>query len=377
MSRWTYLAKHAGVLNLFILVSLGRASAVAPWELLGEQGRAVFEKASPAVVGITIRPQHREVQLVDPSLLPDPKGQIHAAGARPERAREEYLNSLFQAKERLATGLVIDGSGYILTTSSALRDATNESAWVTLADGLVLSATLMARDSYTNLAVLKVDHPFDHVAVFGRSRDLAIGTPIFAITRPYGRSNSLFAGVVSNLGQELGQTRYENLIQTSVPLHPGSIGSPILNFDGEVLGMLSTTQKQSSWPELSFAIPSDMLEYISREIVSHGSVTRGFLGVWVHPLTSKERQKHQLPSSLLGVRVTRLQPQGPAEKAGIQEGDVITHFNGHPIHSYQQLIWQTAIATPGSDIPIEVWRQGERAVFQVSLQKFTVVPEKP
>jgi len=375
-SRGKDLARYAVVLGLFTLASLPRAWAAAPWEKMEEQAQAVFGQASSYVVGITVRPSRQPVQTVDPSLL-SPDIKVLSVGTLQDLDREEYLSSLFPAKEKLATGLVVGSSGYILTTGSAIRDATTESAWVTLADGHELPATLMARDPYTNLAMLKVDHHFDNVAVFAKSRDLQIGTRILGITRPYGRSNSLFQGMISNLGQELGRTRYENLIQTTLPLHPGSIGSPILNFEGEVLGMLCTTQKQSSWPELSFAIPSDMLAFISREILSQGSVTRGFLGVWIHPLTHKIRQENELPPTLEGVLVTRLEPQGPAETAGVRRGDVITSFNGHPIKSYQQLIWQTAIATPGAEIPIQVWRQGEPAAFQVTLQEFSFPPERP
>lgn len=375
MSPWNPLTRPVIACGLFLLTSLPVAGDASPWERLANQAQAVFEKASPCVVGITARRNRPQKEMVDPDLIPK-NLKVYSVDTRREEDWEEYVYSMFQPKEILATGLVIHSDGYILTTGSAIHDATMESAWVTLADGLVLSATLMARDPLTNLAVLKVDHHFDNVAVFGRSRDLAVGSFVLGITRPYGRSNSLFLGMVSNLGQDLGQARYEDLIQTSIPLHPGSIGSPIFNFDGEVLGMLSTTQKQSSWPELSFAIPSDMLEYISREILSHGSVTRGFLGVWVHPLTAKERRKHQLPSSLQGVRVTRVEPQGPAEKAGLQEGDIITSFNEHPIRSYQQLIWQTAIAPLDTDIPITVWRQGREETFQVILEEFVAVPQR-
>lgn len=360
--------------GLFLLSGLQQVSATSPWMLIEIQAQEVFEKVSPCVVGIIVKPAEK-IQVVDPGLLP-PDSLVQSVSASREEAWDDYLDSLF-SRERLATGLVVNASGYILTTASVIRSVTNEKVSVLLTDGIVLSATPVAVDEYTNLAILKVDHQFNQVPSFGNSSDLKIGSFVLAITRPYGRSNSFFTGTISNLGQELGLTVYENLIQTSVPLHPGSIGSPILNLHGEILGILSTTQKQSSWPELSFAIPSDMLSFITHEVISKGSITRGFLGVYVSPLTHEIRTEKDLPKELQGVYVTNLIENGPAQKAGILPGDIITQFNNHDIYSYQQLVWQTAVAPQGQGVEVQVWRGGEEIAFLVSLQKLTQAHENP
>jgi serine protease Do len=141
--------------------------------------------------------------------------------------------------------------------------------------------------------------------------------------------------------------------------------------------MLSTTQKQSSWPELSFAIPSEILEHIARELIQHGQVTRGFIGAWVNPLTPEIRLTRSIPEEVQGVIVRKVSPGDPAERAGIIAGDVITKFNDKVIGTYQELIWQTALAGPGNEIPVEIWRDGELRTLLVGLERFVLPSEIP
>lgn len=357
-----------------VLVGMPACSQDA-WQQFQDHATAVFEKANPFVVGITVKPQ--------PPLFPsfsigelDSESNLERVFGDEESISAESVHSLYNRK-RVATGIVVDRGGYILTTGSILRSVTPEYTTVTLSNGVVLPATPVAQDSMSNLALFKVDRIFDDAPVFGNSQDLSIGSVVLAITRPYGRSNSLYMGLVSNLEQELGQARYESLIQTSVPLHPGSIGSPLLNFKGEVVGMLSTTQKQSSWPELSFAIPSEILEHIARELIQHGQVTRGFIGAWVNPLTPEIRLTRSIPEEVQGVIVRKVSPGDPAERAGIIAGDVITKFNDKVIGTYQELIWQTALAGPGNEIPVEIWRDGELRTLLVGLERFVLPSEIP
>lgn len=345
------------------------------WQQFQGHATAVFEKANPFVVGISVKPQ--------PPLFPSFTVNGLDSDSALERVLNDEKNSPTEAvqspnnRKRVATGIVVDRGGYILTTGSILRSVTPEYATVTLSNGIVLSATPIAQDSMSNLAIFKVDRTFENAPVFGDSQNLSIGSVVLAITRPYGRSNSLYMGLVSNLSQELGQARYESLIQTSVPLHPGSIGSPLLNFKGEVVGMLSTTQKQSSWPELSFAIPSEILEHVARELIQYGYVTRGFIGAWVNPMTPEIRREKAIPEDVEGVVVRKVSPGDPADRAGIHAGDLITKFNDREIRTYQELIWQTALAGPGSEIPVEIWREGEQKTLLVELDRFVHPSEMP
>lgn len=368
--KFSLLTAMAGL----VLVGMPARSQDA-WQQFQDHATAVFEKANPFVVGIAVKPQ--------PPLFPSFETRGLDSDSALERVLSDDGNSPSEAiqspynRKRVATGFVVDRGGYILTTGSILRSVTPEYTTVTLSNGVVLPATPVAQDSMSNLALFKVDHTFDDAPIFGNSQDLRIGSVVLAITRPYGRSNSLYMGLVSNLEQELGQARYESLIQTSVPLHPGSIGSPLLNFKGEVVGMLSTTQKQSSWPELSFAIPSEILEHIARDLIQHGQVTRGFIGAWVNPLTPEVRLAKNIPEEIRGVIVRKVSPGDPAERAGIQAGDVITKFNDKEISTYQELIWQTALAGPGNEIPVEIWREGELRTVLVGLERFVLPAEIP
>ena len=378
--------KLLGVLGYLVILGLSPSQAKSPWQEMEQQTQTIFERVSPCVVGISVSPKIMRSSPIDPSTL-SPESALREAFSSSQEGFKDQLDSLFH-RERIASGLVVDPQGYILTTGSILRSATSESVFVTLVNGKVLSATHIAQDPHSNLALFKVDDFFEDVPKFGKSQDLRIGSFVMAITRPYGRDNSFFMGTVSNLGQMLGQTRYENLIQTSIPLHPGSIGSPIMNDRGEIVGLLSATQKQSSWPELSFAIPSEMLSVITRELITEGNVSRGFLGVKILPLTNQLRQEKNLPpalvevlkeipESLQGVLVTRLIPGGPAGEAGIEANDIIIGFNGEGIRTYQQLIWQTALVEPGKEIPVEVWRKGETLTYPVKLDRFIRPPEAP
>jgi S1-C subfamily serine protease len=356
--------KTAGRLAVWPLFAAMTMSAAAEpaWKDIGQRAQELFKQVSPYVVGVTVRPRQRAPETIDPTKT------IQLVGDQDSDSWKDILDSQFR-KDKVATGFIVSENGYILTTGSVLQSATGEQVHVTLHSGTILQATPVAEDDMTNLTILQVDRKFENVPSFAEAGATHIGMPVLAVTRPYGRSNSLFFGVVSNMEQELGQTRYENLIQTSLALHPGSIGGPILNFDGDIVGMLSTTQKQSSWPELSFAIPADMLSYVTREMITRGSVTRGFLGLWVFPLTHELRHDKNLPSQLDGVYVTRLFEDGAAHRADIRESDVITHFDGKPVTSYQQFIWHTAITPPGSTVPIRLWRNGETLEVPVTLEK--------
>ena len=361
--------------NLLTLLGLPSIRAASAWNGIEEHAQSIFERINPFVVGVTVKPQPKESLAIDLSTVGSGR-TIQSVVTSPEGGWKEYLKTLRQ-RERIATGLIVHPEGYILTTASVIRSLTSESALITLADGTVAPATPVAQDPFTNLAMLKVDREFDKALNFGDSDRLKIGSVVLGVARPYGRANSLFMGIVSNVRQELGQTRYEDLIQTSVPLHPGSIGGALVNQDGEVVGMLSTTQKQESWPELSFAIPSRMLQFVTEEMITHGSVTRGFLGVWVYPLTPELRQEKQLPPTLQGVMVTKLVPEGPAARGGLELGDVITHFNKKEIRSYQQLIYQTAVARPGEAIPVRAWRAGKIQDYAVTLAELSRGPQPP
>jgi S1-C subfamily serine protease len=353
---------------LIALGAVGNSSAAASaWQEIENQSQQVFNQNKNIVVGITVKPVRTESN-ISPNLLA-PTDTATTTQSQKTNPAERFMDELF-LRERVATGLVVSHEGHILTTGSVVRSSTRESIAVTLADGAILPATPVARDTYTNLAVLKVDKMFEEIPRFGHSRDLAPGSMLLCIARPYGRTNSLFFGMTSNVMQEIGHSRYENLLQTTVPLHPGSIGSPVFNFKGEIVGMLSATQKQSSWPELSFAIPSEMLSYITQQILAHGEITRGFLGLWVKPVSTDDRKEKILPEEVDGVMITRLLEGGPAEEAGLRVGDILTHFNTHPVVSTQQLIWQTAITPPGEVIPVDVWRNGESRKVAVKLALF-------
>ncbi len=259
-----------------------------------------------------------------------------------------------------ATG---QGGTYILTNSHVLENA--EKISVKLPDGRVLDARIKGTDPKSDVAVLEIPGHGLPVLAWGDSGQLEVGEWVVAMGNPFGLSNTLTVGVVSAKGRtSLGINDYEDFIQTDAAINPGNSGGPLLNLDGEVVGMNTAIFSRSGgYMGVGFAIPSNLARNIAEQLVAHGRVVRGYLGVGVQPLTQEIADAFGL-KEYQGVQVAQVGEASPAARAGLKPGDLLLSLDGVPISDGGQYRNLAALARPGSTVTLGIMRAGRRQDLQ-------------
>ncbi len=328
--------------------------AQPPAELLATQ-RAFTEvssKVTPAVVNI--------------------RAERMGAVSRLRPLFEEFFGDLFgrrpapQREQSLGSGVIIGGEGIILTNAHVVEGA--EQIKIYLADQRVFPGEVVGFDNKTDVAVLRVksEQPLP-VAVLGDSDRIRVGQWALAIGNPFGLDSTLTVGVVSATGRSnVGIEDYEDFIQTDASINPGNSGGPLLNIYGEVVGI--NTAIVASGQGIGFAIPINLARQIAEQLLTTGEVTRGWLGVTMQPLDPALAEAFGL-DKVSGALVTRVLPDTPAERAGIQRGDVLLTFAGKAVRGVRELQLQVASAPVGKGVPVEILRDGARLTLNVVISK--------
>jgi serine protease Do len=277
-------------------------------------------------------------------------------GEPPPRHRQNSLGS----------GFIIDKTGYIVTNHHVIAEADEIS--VRLADDTTLEATIVGSDEKTDLALLKVESgtPLP-AAKWGRSEETRIGDWVIAIGNPLGLGGTVTAGIVSALQRDINAGPYDDFIQTDAAINKGNSGGPMFNLKGEVIGINSAIFSPSGGSiGIGFAIPSALAENIVEQLRDHGTVRRGWLGVRIQHVTDELAEGLRLDEAS-GALVASVSPGGPAEAAGVQQGDVIVEFNGRPVPKYRNLSRMVAETAVGRKVAVVVWRKGKAVELTVTL----------
>ena len=258
--------------------------------------------------------------------------------------------------QKLGSGVVIDRAGYVVTNWHVIRDA-NEIR-VQLADGRVAVPQLVGADPETELALLKIDLPNLPEIRLGRSDTLEVGDVVLAIGNSLGLSQTVTMGIVSATGRgQLGVTTFEDFIQTDAAINAGNSGGALVNARGELVGIntavISMADDQTMPEGLGFAIPVNLVRGVMQQLVAHGRVIRGYLGV-DEPIDLPASQAKVLGIDGPAVLITGA--SGPAAAAGLRAGDVLTHLNGERMYTRQQAMNLVASSQPGERIGIRVTR---------------------
>jgi len=264
------------------------------------------------------------------------------------------------------SGVIVDADGTIVTNSHVVKDASDFE--VTLGDGRKFPATLLGFDSDTDLAALHIDAKGLQPARFGSSDELEPGDWVLAVGNPYGLDHSVTAGIVSAKGRnEVGIAAYEDFIQTDASINPGNSGGPLVNLDGQVVGINTAIHSTSGGSNgIGFAIPSSTIQSVLRGLQSDGRVERGWLGVLLQPLTREAADSLGL-SDVNGAIVARVLDGSPAQKAGLAAGDVVRKLDGRRVESSKVLRERVADAAPGTKIELVVLRSGKERTLGVEL----------
>lgn len=256
----------------------------------------------------------------------------------------------------LGSAVVIDPVGYLVTNSHVVSDA--EDILVELADGRVTTAEVVGMDPDTELALLQIDLPDLPSIRLGRSDNLAVGEVVLAIGNAYGLSQSVTMGIVSATGRgQLGFTTYEDFIQTDAAINAGNSGGALINSRGELVGIntavFSSRARTLTPPEgIGFAIPINLVRGVMTELIEHGRVIRGYLGIAIEEVSSAEVAALGIEGSALRI----LDVEGPAADIGIEPDDILTHFAGERLYTRQQTFNRIAAAAPGETVLVEYVR---------------------
>lgn len=331
-----------------LIFSMSAMSEVDQLRSLSNTFSKIAKSASPAVVFIETTVQSRQVNRRDPRDLFGPffghPGFPGGRGAPPEEAHGQ------------GSGFVISSDGLILTNNHVVKDATE--VIVHFYNKKKVKAKVIGTDRHTDIALLKVDLDNLPTLKLANSKKVEVGEWVIALGSPFGLSHSLTAGIVSATGRNsVGISNYENFIQTDAAINPGNSGGPLINLDGEVVGMNTAIFSRSGgYMGIGFAIPSNMISDIKTQLYEKGEVQRGYLGV---AIASDEETK--------GIIVSAVSEIGPAQKSGLRAGDIITSFDGiktEDIAEFRNLVAKTR---PNSKATLEIKRNGVKRELSVRI----------
>lgn len=323
--------------------------------------RDVAKTVSPAVVYISTE------QTV--------KGQQQV----PDQFRDLFNDELFRRffgvpeqreykRQGLGSGFLVSADGYILTNNHVVAKA--DKINVTLPDKREFNGEVVGTDPQTDVAVIKIEGEDFPTVSLGDSTSIEVGDWAIAIGNPYGLSYTVTAGIISAKGRaDVGIVPYEDFIQTDAAINPGNSGGPLVNIEGEVVGINTAIFSRSGgYQGIGFAIPINMAKNIMDSLITTGKVVRGWLGVMIQPVTQDIAKSFDLKETT-GTLVGDVLKGGPAEKAGIKHGDVIISFDGQPIdgpNTLRNIVAQTGV---GKNVPVVVIRDGKEQTIKVTIDE--------
>jgi len=263
----------------------------------------------------------------------------------------------------VGSGFVMNKEGYILTNNHVVEDA--DQIKVELANGKEYGGKVVGRDPKTDLALVKISGASDlHPLKLGNSDDLKVGSWVVAIGSPFGLEQTVTAGIVSAKGRVIGSGPYDSFIQTDASINPGNSGGPLVNMNGEVIGI--NTAILAEGRGIGFAIPINMAKEVALQLQETGHVTRGWLGVSIQEITPELSKSLGLKEKK-GALVAQVVPGSPADKAGIEQGDVIVEFNGKEVADSKDLPLIVASTPVGKSVTVKLLRDGKVTDRQVKV----------
>jgi serine protease Do len=341
-------------------LAAGFAVLVAGPSAASAQGRAaglpdfteLYEKQSPAVVSIDVTQKVRAPRGMPDISEDDPFyeffrrfGQVPRPRGAPERDAQS-----------VGSGFIISSDGYLITNAHVVDGA--DEVKINLADRREFKAKVIGADKRTDVAVLKIEAKDLPKVAIGDPDKLRVGEWVVAIGKPFGLENTMTAGIVSAKGRDLPQENLVPYIQTDVAINPGNSGGPLFNLKGEVVGINSMIFSRSGgYMGLAFAIPIDIAMNVANQIKDKGRVTRGRIGVQIQEVSKETAEAFGLAKPA-GALVNSVEKGGPADKAGVEAGDIITKVDGREVKNSAELPRIITVVRPGSKVTLSIWRKG-------------------
>ena len=272
----------------------------------------------------------------------------------------------------VGSGFFISDDGSILTNHHVIEGASE--IFVTMTDGREFKATVVGSDERTDVALIKIDLENTPALPIGTARDLKKGEWVLAIGSPFGLESTVTAGIISAIGRETGD--YLPFIQTDVAVNPGNSGGPLLDLEGEVIGInAQIVSRSGGFMGISLAIPIDEAMEVVEQLRSEGRVTRGRIGVQIGDVSKDVALASGLDDAT-GAMVSRVMPDGPAFEAGVLPGDIILTFNGRKIEKWSDLPRIVGQSKPGTVATMDVWRKGKRVTLDITVGEMPSTSER-
>jgi serine protease Do len=288
-----------------------------------------------------------------------------------------YPNEQDRAPRReggLGSGFFVDlDKGYIITNNHVVQGA--DEIQLKLANGQSYEGKIVGRDANTDIAVVQVkDNKFNRSGLgalpIGDSEKVEVGDFVVALGAPFGLEASLSFGVVSAMGRgNLDITKLGNFIQTDAAINPGNSGGPLLDVSGQVIGVNTAIYSRSgAYNGIGFAVPSNLAKSVAEQLISSGYIRRGYLGVYLQPIDEDIRGGLNIPADVKGgALVARVAGGGPADKAGIEPGDVVTSVNGSDMKGSSEIVNTIGLMKPGTSVDLAVWREGKKRNVKLTI----------
>jgi len=290
-------------------------------------------------------------------------GQGSQGGQGGDQDQPPPDNGDSEQSSSVGSGFILSSDGYVMTNAHVVDDA--DTIYVTLTDKREFKAKLIGSDERTDVAVVKIQATDLPAITIGDSNKVRVGEWVVAIGSPFGLENTVTAGIVSAKGRDTGD--YLPFIQTDVAVNPGNSGGPLINMQGEVIGINSQIYSRTGgFMGISFAIPIDEAMRVADQLERSGRVTRGRIAVAIGEVTKDVADSLGLPRAA-GALVSNVEPGGPADKAGIQPGDIILKFGGHSVDTATDLPRMVGDTKPGTKTTVTVWRKGQTRELSITV----------
>ena len=335
-------------------------------DILEKQNQAyerIDKGVTPAIVAIQSTQVIKNVQ--QSPFLNDPFFRQFFGNVFPQVPRE-------QREHALGSGVIVSPDGYIVTNNHVIAKASEIE--VTLSDKRTFKGKVVGADPSTDVAVVKIDGSNLPTVPFGNSDQLKVGDIVMAFGNPFGQYFTVTRGSVSALGRSSGQIEeFQNFIQTDAAINPGNSGGALVNVHGQVVGINTAILSGNSGPGgeggfvgIGFAIPSNMAKHVMEDLIKTGKVTRGYLGIQIRDLSQDLAKQFKAPDTS-GALVEDVTAGGPADKAGIKNGDVVRKVNGQSVGDAGQLTAAVTNMSPGAEATLEILRDGQPMTIKLTL----------
>ncbi|HZD64354.1 MAG TPA: Do family serine endopeptidase, partial [Xanthobacteraceae bacterium] len=328
----------------------------------------IVEKVKPAVISVRVKLASGPKMMGFQGDMPFPPNveRFFRRFGLPEGATPEERRA---PREHLVTGqgsgFFISADGYAVTNNHVVDKA--DTVEVTVDNGKTYTAKVIGTDPRTDIALIKVDGPSDFPYVRLADKAPRVGDWVLAVGNPFGLGGTVTAGIVSARGRDIGAGPYDDFVQIDAPVNKGNSGGPTFDVDGNVIGVNTAIFSPSGGSVgIAFAIPAPTVKSVVAQLKDNGKVTRGWIGVQIQPVTAEIADNLGLKGPQ-GALVAEPQANGPATKAGILAGDVITAVNGNPVKDARDLARQIGSMAPGATAKLTAWRNGEEKTFSISL----------